>query len=64
MKMPKARAYPLAVEAVEAGAARAVNRLWKYTEAPKGWTKDDEDRLRALVVQHVLEELCERFEFD
>jgi len=63
-KFPKARAYPLAVEAVENGARYAVAKLWKYDEPPPRWSDADEERLRALIVQAVLSELCERFEFD
>jgi len=54
----KAKEYPLLVEAVEVGGARGYNRAHKHIDNP---TKEN---IIDMVVDCVIEEICERFTFD
>jgi hypothetical protein len=54
----RAKTYPLMADAVEVGVLRGWNRARKHVEHP------GEEWVRSAIEQAVLEEICERFDFD
>lgn len=58
----RARAYPLIVEAVEAGVAYGWRRAWKHRDGEPG--EDAADPMREEIEQAVVDAICERFDFD
>ncbi|MBI4151840.1 hypothetical protein HY496_02620 [Candidatus Woesearchaeota archaeon] len=54
----KVKAYPVLCQAVEEGVAYGWNRAHKHTSEP------GEEVIREQIEQAVLNEVCERFDFD
>jgi hypothetical protein len=53
----RVRAYPVLIEAVEAGVAIGWNRAFKHEDAPHA------DTIREHIEREVLNAICERFDF-
>lgn len=54
----RVRAYPVLAEAVESGVKYGLTRAYKYTDKP---TRED---MENAVVVAVMNDICERFDFD
>lgn len=58
----RAREFPVLLEAVETGAARAVGRFWKHRDNPLSTEMGME--LVNAIAEEVTNEICERFELE
>jgi hypothetical protein len=56
--MVRVKTYPLMSEAVEIGTNRGWRRAHKHTDEPR------EFEICAAIEQAIMEEICERFDFD
>ena len=54
----RVKAYPVLCEAVEAGVAYGWNRAHKHNDKPAP------DAIQEVIIDAVLTEICERFDFD
>jgi len=57
-----ARAYPVLEDAVESGVAYGLRRAYKHEDA--GPSETELDRVAPFVVEAVVNDVCERFDFE